>query len=185
VPDRRTRIPVVAAATLAYVLAACGTHAPPIAQQRGLIRDSEITLAAMTSRDPTLSSVLQASAGYAVFPQVGAAGALVVGGAFGRGILYEHGRPSGYVEIKQGSIGVAIGGQTYSEVIVLADREAVEALKAGMLRIGAGASAVILDSGVAAAVRFASGSTVFIAPHGGLMAGLTIDGQSVGFRPLG
>jgi lipid-binding SYLF domain-containing protein len=163
---------------------ACGGRQPSPAAQRNLLNDANTTIAEMTARDPGLSPVLINSVAYAVFPDVGAAGA-VVGGAYGRGILYEDRTATGLIELKQGSIGLQLGGQTYSELIVLRDPQQIENLKSGELKIGADASAVIIRSGAAAAVRFDHGSEVFVMPRGGLMGGVTISGQSIGYQPLG
>lgn len=169
---------------IACVLGACATKRPSAQSEANLKTQSTTALNQMIQQDPGLQPLLANSAGYAVFPSVGAGGALVAGGAFGRGILYENGMPTGYVEIKQGSVGPQLGGQTYAELIVLRDQEAIENLKAGSFRLGANASVVVLKAGAAAQARWAHGTTVFIAPHGGLMAGISVSGQTVGFRPL-
>ncbi len=138
----------------------------------------------MEARQPGLHELVASSAGYAVFPNIGAGGA-IVGGAFGKGILFEHGHPTGYVELKQGSVGAQIGGQTYSELLLVRDHYDIDRLKAGEFRMGADASAVVLNSGAAASDRFAEGSTVFVLPRGGLMAGVSIAGQQINYQPLG
>jgi len=171
-------------AALAFALGACATHTPSPATQRNLESEADATLSEMTNRDPSLNDVLATSNAYAVFPDVGAAGAFVAGGAFGKGILFEGGRPVGYVEVKQGSIGLELGGQTYSELVVLKEPHDVALLKAGQLAIGANASAVILKTGAAATANAANGNSVFVMPRGGLMAGVSITGQTIDFRPL-
>ncbi|HEY1558239.1 MAG TPA: YSC84-related protein [Kofleriaceae bacterium] len=172
------------AAALAFVLGACATHTPNPATQQNLEREADATLSEMVNRDQSLNDVLQQSTAYAVFPDVGAAGAFVAGGAFGKGILFEGGRPVGYVEVKQGSVGLELGGQTYSELVILRDRYDVAQLKAGKLDIGARASAVILKTGAAATAQAGDGESVFVMPRGGLMAGVTITGQTIDYRPL-
>ena len=113
----------------ALCIAACATKAPPVAAQMDLEKEASTALARMQERDPGISQVIGSAAGYAVFPDVGA-GAVVAGGAFGRGVFFEHGAPIGYVELKQGSIGLQLGGHTYSELLVLRERDDVERLKA-------------------------------------------------------
>ncbi len=170
-------------ALLVCVLGACATHTPSPQQQQSLEQKGAATLSEMIARDPGLPALLSSSEAYAVFPDVGAAGA-IVGGAFGKGILYERGRPMGYVEVKQGSVGLQLGGQTYAELIVLRNRHDVEELKAGTLNLGAGASAVAIKAGAAASGSFAGGTSVFVMPHGGLMADISISGQTIAYRPL-
>jgi lipid-binding SYLF domain-containing protein len=165
------------------MLAACGTKAPPPAQQQTLKSQAANTLAEMTARDPSLPTLLGQSAGYAVFPSVGAGGA-VVGGAFGKGILYEQGMPTGYVEISQGSIGLQLGGQTYAQLVALETPADVAHLKSGNVTLGANANAVVLKTGAAAETHFQGGVAVVVMPRGGLMAGVTVTGQQIRYRPL-
>jgi lipid-binding SYLF domain-containing protein len=165
-------------------LGACGTTTPSHATQQNLQSQAATTLSAMTQRDPGLPALLSSAAGYAVFPDVGAAGALLAGGAFGKGILYEQGRPTGYVELKQASVGPQLGGQTYAELVVLRNPNDVEDLKGGVFKMGANMSAVILKTGAAAAANFESGISVFVMPRGGMMAGVSVHGQKIGYRPL-
>jgi lipid-binding SYLF domain-containing protein len=67
---------------------------------------------------------------------------------------------------------------------LLHDPAAVEEMKAGTFKLGAETSLVVLTEGAAAAARAASGTTVFVEPHGGLMAGISVSGQQIGYRPL-
>ena len=169
---------------LACSLGACTMRAPTPEAQASLEQQAAVSLREMQMRDPGLTALLESSAGYAVFPSVGAAGALVAGGAFGRGILYEHGVATGYVEVRQGSVGPQLGGQTYTELLVLRNGFDVDRLKTGDFDFGANASAVALTTGAAASARLARGSTVFVMPRGGLMAGISLSGQQVSYHPL-
>src|SRR3954464_753975 len=54
--------------------------------------------------DSSLKTYFENSAGYVVFPSVGKGG-MVVGGARGKGILYEKGKPIGTATLTQASIG--------------------------------------------------------------------------------
>ena len=49
----------------------------------------------MRTADPALGALVQRGHGYALFPDVGKAG-LGVGGAYGRGVVYERGQHIGY-----------------------------------------------------------------------------------------
>src|SRR5208337_1735825 len=51
--------------------------------------------------------------GYAVFPTIGKGG-FVVGGAYGKGSVYEKGRLIGETSMTQVSVGFQLGGQGYS-----------------------------------------------------------------------
>src|SRR5436309_2104135 len=75
------------------------------------------TLKRLQTRDPGLKQLLRDAFGYAVFPSVGKA-ALVIGGAYGRGQVFQRGKLVGYATIGQTTIGVQIGGDTFSEIIL-------------------------------------------------------------------
>src|ERR1700688_107515 len=54
--------------------------------------------------------------GYAVFPTIGKGG-VGVGGAFGKGRVYEKGKYVGNASMTQVTVGFQLGGQAYSEMI--------------------------------------------------------------------
>ena len=165
-------------------MTACATAPKTESERRSLEARADATLESMKGRDPGLPAVLDASYGYAVFPDIGKGGA-VVGAAYGRGVLFEQGKMSGYVELNQGSIGAQLGGQTFAELVVFHDREPVDRLKAGTFEFGASASAVALTTGAAAGASFTDGVAVFTVPLGGMMAELTVSGQKLNFQPRG
>jgi lipid-binding SYLF domain-containing protein len=138
----------------------------------------------MEQRDPTLRPLLDQAAAYVVFPSVGK-GAFVVGGAFGRGVLYENHQPTGFVELKQGSIGAQAGGATFSELVVLNDPYAVQAIRAGKFKFGANVTAVALTAGAARSAAFGRNpNPVFVMSRGGLMVGISVTGQSLAYKPF-
>ncbi len=172
-------------AIVALALGACAT-APKTASERSQLEArADATLTTMRERDPGLASLLRTSYGYAVFPDIGKGG-FIVGGAYGRGILYERGKRIGYVELNQGSLGAQIGGQTFAELIVFRDPHAVQKLKNGEWSMGADASAVAIKAGASAAATFTEeGVAVFTMPRGGLMAELSVSGQKLNYQPKG
>ena len=89
-------------------LAACST-APATPEGKADLRHSSAdTLAQAQKNDPSLRTVIDTSAGYAVFPSVGK-GAIGVGGAYGKGDVYQRGAVVGYCDMTQASIGLAAG----------------------------------------------------------------------------
>ena len=145
---------------------------------------ADATLRDMRRRDPSLANLLASSAGYVVFPSIGK-GSVIVGGAYGQGVLYENDRPTGVVELDQASIGAQLGGQTFSELVILRERFDVERLRRGSFSFGASVSAVALTTGAGATAHFQNGVAVFTVPRGGLMAELSISGQRFEFTPYG
>ncbi len=172
---------LVAFGTVAGV-AGCATAPKTEAGRQNLESSAQATLQSMTAADPQLGQLLQSSYAYAVFPEIGKGG-VVVGAAYGRGVLYEQGRMVGFVELNQGSIGAQLGGQTFAELVIFRDRFAVERLKGGQFSIGGNASAVALTAGAAGTAQFTDGVAVFVLPRGGLMAELSVSGQQLNFQP--
>jgi lipid-binding SYLF domain-containing protein len=168
---------IVAAGAL---VASCAGTPKTSRERTALELQAADTLARMESRDPALRPVLNRAAGYVVFPQVTEAG-LLVGGGGGRGVVYEHGRPVGFAELRKGSVGAEAGAQTYAEVVVVRDRFTLEKMKRGEFDFGTQASAVIVRSGAAAASRFDNGVAVFVQPQGGAMLNLSLTGQRIKF----
>lgn len=180
-----TRIATAALGALTaslLVMAGCATAPEVRSEQQELISESDAALQAMVQEDPTLGPVLQQAAGYAVFPDVGS-GAVVVGATVGVGVLYEQGRPVGYVELREGSIGPQIGGHAYSQLIVFQWPNALERVKAGNFDLTADVSATFLANGAAASAPFEDGTAVFIDSESGLMAKASVGGQSINFKP--
>ncbi len=165
-------------------MTACATAPKSQEDRTALVQQAETTLQAMRNRDMNLNALLEQSAGFVVFPNVGKGG-FVAGAAHGRGILYENGQPTGFVQLSQASLGAQIGAQTFAELVVFQNRAAVERLKAGKFELGANASAVALTAGAAASTNFVNGVAVFVMPRGGVMAELSISGQRLQFVPAG
>lgn len=172
---------VVLAATVAG-LAGCST-APKSEAARAEIQDEAATaLATAQKNDPTLTPVLNSAAGYAVFPTVGK-GAIGVGGAYGRGVLYEGGTMVGYCDLSQASIGLQLGGQAYTEIIAFENKAALDKFKTGNLAFAAQATAVALKSGAGANAKYDDGVAVFTMGESGLMYEASIGGQSFSYQP--
>lgn len=166
-----------------FFMVGCATAPNSPAERHSLVTSADATVSTMTAKDPSLRNVLDRSPGYAVFPDVGAAGA-IVGGAYGRGVVFEGGRPVGFAQLKQGSVGATIGGQSYSEIMVFQNEAALNRLKAGNFDLGAEASAVALKAGIADATEFEGGVAIFQLPKGGLMASAAVTGQKVSFQAM-
>lgn len=176
---------IVLAAAVGLLIAACATTPKTAEGRQDLMRDAQAMLDTMRAQDPGLDRLLQQSAGYVVFPEIGKGGA-IIGGAYGRGIVYEQGQPVGFAELNQGSIGAQLGGQTFAELIVFEQQRGLQALKDGRFDIGGTASATVLQTGAAAATQFGDeGVAVFVMPRGGLMVDVSVSGQQINFEPRG
>jgi lipid-binding SYLF domain-containing protein len=147
------------------------------------------------------ASFFRNSYAYAVFPAVGS-GALGVGGAFGRGRVYVHGRYVGDTTMGQLSVGFQAGGKAYSEIIFLQDKRALDEFESGSFEFGADASVVAITAGANASAAtngasagasaaesnattrgvYQKGMAVFTVAKGGLMYSAAIAGQKFSYR---
>jgi lipid-binding SYLF domain-containing protein len=149
-----------------------------------LVQESQETLATFKRTDPGMATFLERAAGYVVFPNVGKGGA-GVGGAHGNGVLFDRaGRPLGKASLNQLTVGLQLGGQVYSEVLVFETPKALADFQTGRFELAAQASAVALKSGASANARFQNGVAVFTAAKGGLMYEASVGGQKFSFAPF-
>jgi lipid-binding SYLF domain-containing protein len=147
-----------------------------------LDNDVRAALARLDQRDPGLRKLLDDAYAYAVFPSVGKAGA-VLGGAFGKGEVFQGGRLIGYAAVAQLTLGVQVGGDTFAQIIAFESKPALERFKRGKLAWAANASAVLVKAGAAATANYESGVAVFAYADGGMLLEAAIGGQKFFFRP--
>lgn len=171
---------------LAFLLAgifltACTTAPRSEAGKADIRTEADAALGKAQRSDPTLIPVLQNAVGYAVFPTVGK-GAIGIGGAYGKGVLYETGFFTGYCDLTQASIGLQLGGQAYTEIIVFQTAEALAKFKTGNFAFDAQATAVALKSGSGTNAKYASGVAVFTMDEAGLMYEASIGGQKFSYQ---
>ncbi|MBX3357903.1 MAG: lipid-binding SYLF domain-containing protein [Phycisphaeraceae bacterium] len=160
----------------------CAT-APGTEKERvSLANSAADALARMKFEDTGLDAFIKKSYGYAIFPAVGK-GALGIGGAYGRGEVYELGQMVGYCDLTQATLGLQAGGQEYSELICFENRNALDRFREGQFAFSANASATALRSGAAATAKFADGVAVFTYVSAGLMFEASIGGQQFSFQP--
>jgi len=126
--------------------------------------------------DPSVEKFVNKAAGYVVIPTVGKGG-FGIGGARGKGILYENGVATAVVTLTQLTIGFQAGGQAYSEFIFFEDDVALNSFKRGNYELGAQASAVAITAGASADANFVGGVAIFTQAKGGLMYEASVGGQ--------
>ena len=137
---------------------------------------SEEVLAAFQEKDPSVQLFLDQAVGYVVFPTV-AKGGVGIGGARGKGLLYENGAATAIVTLTQLTVGFQLGGQAYSEFIFFEDVADLEDFKRGIYELGAQASAVAINVGASADAGYTSGVAIFTQAKGGLMYEASVGGQ--------
>jgi lipid-binding SYLF domain-containing protein len=123
-----------------------------------------------------MKAYFEESYGYAVFPSVGK-GAVGVGGARGRGVIFEKGIAMEEVIMTQVSIGFQWGGQAYSEIIFFENEIALERFKANKVEFAGQVSVIALTKGVSADIAYKQGVAVYTMPKAGFMYEASIGGQ--------
>ena len=142
------------------------------------------------------------SYGYAVFSSIGKGG-IGIGGAYGKGNVYERGKHIGTVSMSQLSLGLQLGGQAYSQIIFFEDRRALDEFTDGNFEFGAGVSAVAITAAASASATttgagtgvsggkkdatttsggYYKGMAVFTIAKGGLMYEASVAGQKFKYR---
>ncbi len=148
------------------------------------VKKAEAAIALFKKADPSISRFFEKSAGWAVFPSV-AKGAIGIGGAGGSGVLFEKGKATGKTSLAQVTIGLALGGQEYAEIIFFENDLALTSFKGGDFALAAQVSAVAAASGAAASAKYSQGVAVFTIAIGGLMYEASVGGQKFGYEPFG
>jgi lipid-binding SYLF domain-containing protein len=164
-----------------FALGSCST-APESAEGKGEIKaKAEIALSTAQTQEPAFTELCHSSVGQAVFPRI-SKGAAGVGGAYGKGVLYENDQVVGYCDMTQASIGLQLGGQTYTEIICFENKEALNKFKASEMAFDAQASAVALEAGAGRNFKYTDGVAVVTTDEKGLMAEASLGGQKFTYQ---
>jgi len=139
--------------------------------------------AQMIENAPSLKRFFEASHAYALFPGI-KKGAIGIGGAHGKGLVYRGGRKIAQTSLSQATIGFQLGGQVYSEVIFFENAETFEDFTSGDFELSAQASAIAAAESVAANARYRHGVAIFTLGQGGAMFEASIGGQKFSYTPL-
>lgn len=161
----------------------CSTAPESTADKASLAGGASTALDRFRSVDSTLQAELDKAAGYAVLPDIGKGG-VVIGGSFGRGEVFEKGSKIGYVKLTEGTVGLQLGAQSFSELIVFKTQAALNDFKDGDFNFAANATAIAIKPGAASTYSSGRDVMVFIHIKGGLMAEAAIGGQKLVYQPL-
>ena len=130
---------------------------------------------------PSLKPYFKKARGYAVFPNVGKGG-IGIGGARGKGELFEKDNVIGSTTLTQVSIGFQLGGQAFSQIIFFKDKKSLERFTEGNFEFGASASAALITEGANASADYSDGVAVLTYSKGGLMYEASIGGQKFSYE---
>ena len=154
----------------------CFTAVAQNKKDKKIINDAEKAKKTLLKADAGLQKYFDASAGYAIFPNLGKGG-FIVGAASGNGVVYDNGKAIGMADLKKLTLGFQAGGQAVIEDIFFENETVFAEFKKDQFEFSAGISAVALKSGVAADAKYKAGIVVFVLPKAGLMAHVTVGGQ--------
>jgi len=149
------------------------------------------------------SNFIENSYGYALFPTIGKAG-LVVGGAHGSGRVYKQGAHVGDTSMTQLSVGLQLGGQSFSQIIFFEDERSFNEFTSGDFEFGAGIGVVAITAGAQASTttggtsagasggksnattagKYNKGMAIFSVAKGGLMYEASVSGQKFSYTPI-
>ena len=145
--------------------------------------ETQDAIAKFKQSDSSLKTFFDNSAGYAVFPNVGKGG-FIVGGAHGKGLVFEKGVVVGQATMTQASVGAQAGGQSFAQVIFFETPAALQNFKGGNFEMSAEVSGVVAAEGAAKAAKYKEGVAVFAMPKKGLMGQAAVGGQKFKFEPI-
>ena len=146
-------------------------------------KESQDAIGLFLKTDPGMKKFFESAVGYAVFPDV-TKGAFGIGAAHGGGCVYEKGALVGTASLTQVTIGLALGGQSYAEVIFFETAEALDSFKKSEMALSAQVSAVAAASGASSNAKYQLGVAVFTLAKGGLMYEASVGGQKFKFKPV-
>ena len=164
-------------------LAGCATAPDTEAKKNELHTSVNNSMTRIKAMDPSLQTQIANAYGYAIFPSVAKGGA-IIGGAYGRGEVYEQGKMVGWADLSQATIGAQLGGQSFSELILFENKAALDNFRNGKVKFSANASAVAMKSGAADSAKYTDGVLVFVEPIAGLMVEAALGGQSFSFQSV-
>jgi len=87
------------------LMVSCATAPSSSEDKQALITEAATRMQQIKTEYPEVGELVKRSYGYSMFPQVGKGG-LVVGAAYGRGVVYEQGQHIGYSDLTHGSVGL-------------------------------------------------------------------------------
>lgn len=164
------------------LISGCST-APKGEHKKSMLNgEVDLALSEFKSRSPSVKVYVADAYGYAVFPKI-IKGAFWVGGAFGRGQVYEKSQMVGFSSISQATFGLSFGGEFFRELIFFRDRATLERFKTSNFVFSAQATAVVAEAGIGAKTDYKDGMAVFIITEAGLMVDASIGGQKFRYVP--
>jgi lipid-binding SYLF domain-containing protein len=173
---------------LLMILAVCilysGCATVPKTAESKAVLSTEVreAVAKFKIKDPSIQGFFDRSYGYAVLPKV-FKGAFWVGGASGKGEVYEQGGMVGYCSMSQATLGFSFGGEFFREIIFFRDKQDLDKFRSQEFTFSAQVTGVALTAGAAAKADYKAGMAVFVMTDTGLMVDASLGGQKFSYVP--
>ena len=164
------------------LIAGCST-VPKTAESRA-VQSAQVreAISIFKTKDPSIERFFERSYGYAVLPKI-FKGGFWIGGAHGKGEVFERNRMVGYCNMSQATLGFTFGGEYFREIIFFRDKEDLDKFKSGNFTFSAQVTGVALSAGAAAKADYKSGMAVFVLTDVGLMVDASLGGQKFKYVP--
>ncbi len=176
------KVSVILGVLVLVVFCGCATTPKTVASKDVLAIRVKGAIAEFKAEDPGIQTYFDNSYGYAVLPKV-LKGAFVIGGAGGKGHVYERGRMVGYCSLTQATFGFSFGGEFFREIIFFRDKQDLDRFRVEHFAFSAQATAVAITAGAAAKADYKDGMAVFLMTDKGLMVDASLGGQKFKYSP--
>ena len=172
---------ILSTLALAFLMAGCSATPDTSEARDNLVKDSETAMSRFQDSDSRTGPFFQNAYGYAVFPKItkGSAG---IGGAYGRGVVYQGGRMTGYADVTQGSIGAQLGGMSWSEIVFFQNQWAYDKFTSNEFAASADASWAGPNKGGANTLNYNNGVMIFTMDARGFSASAAVGAQQFEFE---
>ncbi len=170
------------AAVVALVFIGCSAHSNPAVSRAKLDSSAQAALADLYKTTPGAAALGQRAVGVLVFPAI-LEGGFVVAGAYGDGVLYEGGRPTGFYNSASASFGFQAGVDKFGYAVFFMSPQDLQYLrKSEGWEVGVGPTVTLVDEGVAGSFSSSTarkGIYAFFFQQRGLLAGVSLKGTKI------
>lgn len=169
-------------ATALIALAACSSSDPDekSARRAEINNAADAAWSELIAENVAAKDLAKTAKGVAIFPDI-IKGGLIVGGETGDGVLRVGGDTEAYYNVSSASIGLQVGGQSYSQVLMFLTEEALASFRGSSgWEAGVDGTVAVIDKGASGDLDTSNISdpvVAFIFGEEGLMGGVSIEGS--------
>jgi lipid-binding SYLF domain-containing protein len=147
-----------------------------------LVTSARKALHDLCKTTPAAAALQEKAAGVLVFPKI-FKGGFIIAGQYGDGVLFRHGKPSGYYNSVSASFGLQAGAQRFGYALFFMTEDDLKYLDSSSgWEVGALPSLTVVDVGVARSLSTTTlqkGMYAFFFGQMGLMGGLSLQGTKI------